>query len=126
MLPWVVASAIMTASWYGPYFHGRETANGERYNMYGMTAAHKTLPFNTRLKVTYKGKTVVVRINDRGPYIKGRDLDLSYGAAKRLGMTGAGVVTVRVEFLTRPYPPRPRDTWDKSLVGRTWLPTPRP
>lgn len=124
MLSWVVATAIMTASWYGPGFHGRTTANGERYNMYGMTAAHKTLPFNTRLRVTYKGKTVVVRINDRGPYIKGRDLDLSYGAAKRLGITGVEVV--RVEFLSRQSRQAPSGTSDRSPFERASLRTGRP
>lgn len=70
------------ASWYGPGFHGRLTANGERYNMYALTAAHKTLPFGTEVKVTNmkNGKAVVVRINDRGPYTKGRIIDLSKAA----------------------------------------------
>lgn len=80
------------ASWYGPGFQGRKTANGERYNMGGLTAAHKSLPFGTKLKVTNKrnGKSVVVRINDRGPFVRGRMLDLSKGAATRIGMISSG------------------------------------
>lgn len=88
------------ASWYGPGFHGNRTANGEVYDQWGMTAAHKTLPFGTRLRVTNvaNGRTVEVRINDRGPFIPGRDLDLSRGAANELGFSG--VATVLVERLT--------------------------
>lgn len=87
-----------TASWYGPGFHGRTTANGETYNMYSMTAAHKTLPFNTRLMLVnpINNKTVIVRINDRGPYIKGREIDLSYSAASALGVVDAGVLKLKV------------------------------
>lgn len=78
------------ASWYGPGFHNRLTANGERYNMNALTAAHRTLPFGTMVLVknTATGKTVTVRINDRGPYIKGRIIDLSRAAAKELGISG--------------------------------------
>ena len=87
------------ASWYGPGFHGNRTANGEVYDQWAMTAAHKTLPFDTVLRVTNtsNGRSVVVRINDRGPFIPGRDLDLSRGAAQELGFSG--VATVRVEEL---------------------------
>jgi len=87
------------ASWYGRDFHGRQTANGERYNMYAMTAAHKTLPLGTWVTVTDKrtGHRVRVRINDRGPFVAGRIIDLSYGAARRLGSAEAGVVPVVVE-----------------------------
>ena len=88
----------MLASWYGGYFHGRTTANGERYNMYGYTAAHKTLPFGTKLEVCYK-RCTTVRINDRGPYIGARELDLSYGAAKDIGLIHPGVAPVNVRFL---------------------------
>ena len=88
----------MLTSWYGSYFHGRTTANGEVYNMYGHTAAHKTLPFGSKLRVCYKG-CVDVRINDRGPYIGARELDLSYGAAKAIGMVDVGVADVEVTFL---------------------------
>lgn len=90
---------IWHASWYGPGFHGNLTANGEVYDQYAMTAAHKTLPFGTRLRVTNvaNGRSIVVRINDRGPFIPGRDLDLSRAGADALGF--AGVATVRVEIL---------------------------
>ena len=92
------SAGTMLASWYGPYFHGRLTANGETYNMYGITAAHKTLPFNTKLRVCYQG-CVDVRINDRGPYIGQRELDLSYGAAKAIGLVEPGVATVSISYL---------------------------
>ena len=80
------------ASWYGPGFHGRQTANGERFDMNELTAAHKTLPFGTRVLVhnPRTGKEVVVRINDRGPFIKGRMIDLSKAAAKALGFKSRG------------------------------------
>lgn len=91
------ASSMLT-SWYGPGFHGRTTANGETYNQYGYTAAHKSLPFGTRLRVCYQG-CVDVRINDRGPYIGARELDLSYGAASAIGLVDAGVGTVKVTYL---------------------------
>jgi len=80
------------------YKHGARTANGERFNPNGYTAAHRTLPFGTKVLVTNvkTGKSVIVRINDRGPFIKSRIIDVSYGAAKVLGMTGAGVATVKI------------------------------
>jgi rare lipoprotein A len=89
------------ASWYGREYHGRHTANGERFNMRAMTAAHQSLPFGTRLRVTdlKTGRSVVVRINDRGPFRKGRILDLSYGAARRLGIVEEGVVQVGLQIL---------------------------
>ena len=92
------SAGTMLASWYGPYFHGRTTANGETYNMYGISAAHKTLPFGTKLRVCYQG-CVDVRINDRGPYIGARELDLSYGAAKVIGLVEPGVATVSITYL---------------------------
>lgn len=94
----------MKASWYGPKFHGKNTANGEVYDQYSFTAAHKKLPFGTMLKVTNpeNGKFVVVRINDRGPYIKGRQLDLSKSAALALGMMDEGVIKVNVEKVVLP------------------------
>ena len=92
------STGTMLASWYGPYFHGRLTANGEIYNMHGITAAHKTLPFNTKLRVCYQG-CVDVRINDRGPYIGARELDLSYGAAKAIGLVEPGVATVSISYI---------------------------
>lgn len=81
-----------SASWYGPGFHGRTTANGERFNMHDLTAAHKTLPFGTRVLVhnPRNGKQVVVRINDRGPYARGRVIDLSYAAAQAVGLKARG------------------------------------
>lgn len=84
------------ASWYGPGFHGRTTANGEKFNMHELTAAHKTLPFGTRVLVhnPRTGKQVVVRINDRGPFIKGRVIDLSKAAAKALGIKSRGHASV--------------------------------
>lgn len=92
----------ITASWYGNRFHGKETANGEIYDEMGLTAAHKTLPFGTILKVTNlrNNKSIFVRINDRGPYIDGRDLDLSKASAKALGMVKRGVVKVKIEEMS--------------------------
>tara|TARA_R110000868_G_scaffold368227_3_gene631262 strand:+ start:9401 stop:10078 length:678 start_codon:yes stop_codon:yes gene_type:complete len=93
-------SAIETgeASWYGPDFHGRLTANGEKYDMDGLTAAHRTLPFNTQVLVENldNGKTVEVRINDRGPFAKDRIIDLSRGAATAVEMIGPGTARVRI------------------------------
>lgn len=89
------------ASWYGPGFHGRRTANGERYNQNGYTAAHKSLPFGTKVRVTNlrTGKSVMVRINDRGPFIRGRVIDLSAGAARVIGVHSSGVAPVQLEIL---------------------------
>lgn len=90
------------ASWYGKKFHGNSTANGERYNMYGMTAAHPTLPLPSYARVTRvsNGKSVVVRVNDRGPFLNDRVIDLSYVAAYKLGMLGPGSAEVVVERIT--------------------------
>jgi rare lipoprotein A len=89
------------ASWYGEEFHGKPTSNKELYNMYDMTAAHKTLPFNSYVMVTNlnNGKSVTVRINDRGPFVKNRIIDLSYAAAKMLDMIEPGTAPVRIEVL---------------------------
>lgn len=89
------------ASWYGKEQQGGPTASGERFDMHRFTAAHRTLPMQTRVRVTSRldGRSVVVRINDRGPYAKGRIIDLSYAAAKALGMLDAGVIPVVVEAL---------------------------
>jgi rare lipoprotein A len=89
------------ASWYGPGFQGRQTANGETFDQNALTAAHKTLPFGTQVRVTYEGtgESVVVRINDRGPYAHGRVIDLSREAAEEIGLLGAGVGQVRLEVL---------------------------
>ncbi|PLZ89666.1 hypothetical protein CEN44_12545 [Fischerella muscicola CCMEE 5323] len=91
------------ASYYGHDFSGNKTATGERFNPNGMTAAHRSLPFGTRVRVTNtrNGRSVVVRINDRGPYIRGRVIDLSLGAARILGMMGSGIAPVRIEVLGR-------------------------
>lgn len=89
------------ASWYGPNFHGKLTANGERYDMYGLTAAHRTLPFNTLLRVENmdNGESVVVRINDRGPFAKNRIIDLSKKAAQQIDMIGNGTAPVKLILL---------------------------
>lgn len=89
------------ASWYGPDFHGKKTSNGETYNMYDMTAAHKTLPMNTIVKVLNKknGLTTVVRINDRGPFVDSRIIDLSNSAAKKIDMLRDGTAPVEIEIL---------------------------
>jgi rare lipoprotein A len=93
---------VSRASWYGRGFHGRKTASGERYDMHALTAAHRTLPLASWVRVTNEAnqKTVVVKINDRGPYARGRVIDLSYAAAAVLGMRGAGVGKVKIEGLT--------------------------
>ncbi len=87
------------ASWYGRDFHGKLTANGERYDMYGMTAAHKLLPFNTKLKVTNRnnGRSIIVRVNDRGPFVANRVIDLTRTGAEELGMIAAGTAPVHLE-----------------------------
>ena len=89
------------SSWYGPNFHGKLTANGEVYDMYGVTAAHKTLPLNTICRVTNlaNDKSLILRINDRGPYIKGRILDCSYGAAKKLDFINQGTTKVQIDVI---------------------------
>ena len=114
------------ASWYGPGFHGNRTANGEIYDQYELTAAHPSLPLGTRVMVTNleNGHAVEVRINDRGPFVDGRAIDLSYAAARTLGMIRPGTVRVRIEVLgpsvlaaaapavpppARPSAPAPRD-----------------
>lgn len=86
------------ASWYGPRFDGQPTANGETFDMHALTAAHRTLPLGSRVLVHNldNGRRVVVRINDRGPYIQGRDIDLSYGAASQLGMVPNGLARVEI------------------------------
>lgn len=90
------------ASWYGNKFHGKRTSSGEPYDMYAMTAAHKTLPLPVHVRVTNldNGKSVVVRVNDRGPFKEGRIIDLSYAAAHKLAMTGTGTARVEIQTLT--------------------------
>lgn len=92
------------ASWYGRQFHGRTTASGETFDMNAMTAAHRSLPLNCYIRVTNKsnGKSVVVKVNDRGPFHGNRVLDLSYGAAKRIGVTNAGTAQVSIERVDGP------------------------
>ena len=89
------------SSWYGPNFHGKYTSNGEIYNMYKKTAAHKTWPMDTMVRVTNleNGKSTVVRINDRGPFVKGRIIDCSYAAGKALGLDKSGIAKVKLEVL---------------------------
>lgn len=95
------AATVGLASYYGHKFHGRHTASGERFNMNAMTAAHPHLAFGTRVRVINleNKRTVQVRINDRGPFVKGRIIDLSYAAAKKIGMLSAGVVKVRISII---------------------------
>jgi len=95
------ATEVGTASWYGPGFHGNRTSSGEIYDQYEMTAAHPTLPLGTRVSVTnlQNGREIEVRVNDRGPFVKSRSIDLSYAAARSLGMLGPGTVPVRIEVL---------------------------
>jgi rare lipoprotein A len=90
-----------TASWYGPGFHGNRTSSGEIYDQYDLTAAHPTLPLGTRVSVTnlQNGREVEVRVNDRGPFVKSRAIDLSYAAARSLGLLGPGTAPVRIEVL---------------------------
>jgi rare lipoprotein A len=95
---------VGTASWYGSYFEGKETASGEPYNMYDMTAAHPSLPLGTFVKVTNlrNGKAVIVRVNDRGPVVDGRIIDVSYQAAQVLGMKSRGIQRVRLDVVKDP------------------------
>ncbi len=92
------------ASWYGPNFHGKKTANGETYDMYGLTAAHRTLPFNTVVQVQNldNNKSVNVRINDRGPFAKSRIIDLSKKTAEKIDMIGPGTVNVELILVNKP------------------------
>jgi len=92
------------ASWYGSEWHGKRTASGEIYDMYDYTAAHRTLPFDTQVTVTNlsNGKKVVVRINDRGPFKKGRIIDLSYAAARKIGLLSSGTARVKIELYKLP------------------------
>jgi rare lipoprotein A len=102
--PGKTKDGVWTVSWYGDKFHGRQTSSGEIYDMDDHTAAHRALPFGTRLELFYPatGRSTVVRVNDRGPFIQGRDLDVSRVAAKELGMTQEGVAQIRVRVLGSP------------------------
>jgi rare lipoprotein A len=107
------------ASWYGGKFHGRKTSNGEIYDMYAMTAAHKTLPLGTYIRVCNleNNRKIEVRINDRGPFVRGRILDLSYTAAKELGIVGPGTAEVEIVALgAMDQPKQPGST------GRSYIP----
>lgn len=97
-----IDKGTMTASWYGPHFHGRKTANGEFFNQMAFTAAHKKLRFGTLLRITNprNNKSVIVRINDRGPYIRGRELDLSKASADVLGIMDKGYQKVKVDQIS--------------------------
>ncbi len=97
------------ASWYGEAFHGKTTANGEKFDMMALTAAHKELPFNTTVKVTnlLNNRSVVVRINDRGPFRKDRIIDLSKHAAEKLDFLGIGVAPVKIEVIESSNEKRP-------------------
>lgn len=101
------------ASWYGRKFHGRKTSNGEIYDMYALTAAHKTLPMGVFVKVTHlgNGRQLTVRINDRGPFVSGRIIDLSYAAAQKLGIVDAGTARVRLEALGYPQQQKGKVTY---------------
>lgn len=109
-----------TASWYGPDFHGKNTANGEEYNQEGYTAAHKTLPFNTMVRVENmaNGKSVVVRVNDRGPFKSERIIDLSHRAALDLGLTGSGTAKVRLAVAGAGGSRAASGEWHHSKMGR--------
>ena len=92
------------ASWYGPNFDGKKTANGERFNAESLTAAHPNLPFGSWVRIvnTHNGKFEMVRINDRGPYQEGREIDVSYRVARQIGLIHSGVTQVRLELLQLP------------------------
>ena len=107
------------ASWYGPGFHGRQTANGETYDMHAMTAAHKTLPFDTVVEVRNRdnGRRTRVRINDRGPFVRGRIIDLSRAAAEAIGMIGSGVARVEITVVR----PSRRQARRDRTAGSGWV-----
>ena len=106
------------ASWYGKKFHGRKTANGEIYDMYAMTAAHKTLPLGTYVRVhnLKNNRSIDIRINDRGPFVRGRIIDLSYAAAKKLGVVGPGTVPVKITALGTPVQSKTKKGTIRSYV----------
>lgn len=125
--PWFTETGI--ASWYGGRWIGRLTANGERYRAGDMTAAHKKLPFNTKVRVTdlKTGNQVIVRINNRGPFIRGRILDLSVVAAKKLGIYDRGIARVKIEALREiPQAGPPNLSTSRVRSKPTPSPTPKP
>ncbi|WP_150286416.1 septal ring lytic transglycosylase RlpA family protein [Rhabdaerophilum calidifontis] len=105
------AETIGHASYYGRELAGRKTASGERFDPGAMTAAHRSLPFGTRLRLTHlrTGRTTIVRVNDRGPFVRGRVLDVSHGAARALGFAGQGTALLRIEPLGRGFTARAED-----------------
>jgi peptidoglycan lytic transglycosylase len=111
------------ASWYGPGFHGNRTANGEVFDQYELTAAHPTLPLGTRAMVTNlsNGRAVEVRINDRGPFVGGRVIDLSYAAARTIGMIGPGTARVRIDVLGMAAAPRLIASAVATVPSTAWL-----
>ncbi len=114
------------SSWYGPKFHGRYTSNGERYNMYAHTAAHKTWPMNTMVKVTNLNnhKSTIVRINDRGPFVRGRIIDCSYSAGKAIGLDRSGIANVEIKvvgFRGKIYKPTPKSKTKPTVPKRIKL-----
>lgn len=113
------------ASWYGTKFHGRRTSSGERYNMYAMTAAHKSLPIPTYVRVTNldNGKSVTVRVNDRGPFHENRIIDLSYAAAARLDMLGHGTANVEIRAI---HPDQPQPAPAQATAASNALVAPEP
>ena len=116
------------ASWYGKKFHGRKTANGERYDMYTMSAAHKTLPLPSMVRVTNldNGRSVVVRVNDRGPFVKSRIIDLSYAAAKALGYDTQGTARVRVQSIANNAITTPALPTKQTTTANRPRPAPQP
>ncbi len=108
------------ASWYGEDFHGKKTSSGEIYNMYAISAAHKTLPLGTYVRVSNlnNGKEIIVRVNDRGPFVRDRIIDLSYAAAKKLGIVGPGIAPVKIVALGEAALPE-----TKSGTGQSYIPT---
>jgi len=103
---------VGNASWYGPAFNGRKTASGERFNSEALTAAHPKLPFGTLVRIVNprNGSFEIVRINDRGPYQEGREIDVSYRVARKIGLLGSGVSQVRLELMELPTKPTPTDS----------------
>lgn len=101
--PSPAGEGLVVASWYGAEFHGRPTSSGQIFDMHGLTCAHREFPFGTRLRITHllNNKSVDCVVNDRGPFIEGRDVDLSYGAAKEIGLLGPGVSPVVIEVTGR-------------------------
>ena len=112
---------VGTASWYGDYFQGKTTASGEPYDMNDLTAAHPYLPLGTRIRVTnlHNGRAVILRVNDRGPVVDGRIIDVSYGAAQILGMSGKGIQRVRLDLA----PERRTKAAQAAIQGATISPT---